>query len=365
MIGNKRLLGLAVLLVGPGAVAQDQLKAFDPVVESTYTVPRPEYSEILSSTYAQSGNTRQVTIQMKSPVVLDPGSALLLKAYFNDGTILVGCLGSAEVANIPIPANQARLIRGSDLQPLATGTVVTSGDQVTLSVTTNVSRAGDDTAVISLRWVESQFADATTIAARGLSVLDNISGTYYWLETQPFAWASGALFRDAATDQGSAGKVMDYDWRWQVPPIGLPKPADIDGDGRTDWDSKSGTHVEGNTFIDGWVTDNDPNGPNGDSMVVVIGHDLDGDGELSASEITATIGKCVFVPGRNTVKIFPIAGGHVVHVWNWKDSNGDKKWNPGEEMRHYIYNTKTGKLKVFDENGTLLFHGDPEVYFND
>ncbi|GIV03116.1 MAG: hypothetical protein KatS3mg015_1946 [Fimbriimonadales bacterium] len=32
-------------------------------------------------------------------------------------------------------------------------------------------------------------------------------------------------------------------------------------------------------------------------------------------------------------------------------------------MRHYIYNTTNGKLKVFDENGNLLFHGTPEEYF--
>jgi hypothetical protein len=108
-------------------------------------------------------------------------------------------------------------------------------------------------------------------------------------------------------------------------------------------------------------------------MVVVIGHDLDGDGELSASEISAIIGKCVFIPlpppnshpAVNSVKIFPIPNGHVIHMWNIEDANGDGVWNPGERMRHYIYNTKTGKLKVFDENGNLLFHGDPEVYFND
>lgn len=33
--------------------------------------------------------------------------------------------------------------------------------------------------------------------------------------------------------------------------------------------------------------------------------------------------------------------------------------DPGEPMRHYIY----GTLKVFDENGNLLFHGNPEEYF--
>jgi hypothetical protein len=34
-----------------------------------------------------------------------------------------------------------------------------------------------------------------------------------------------------------------------------------------------------------------------------------------------------------------------------------------KSMRYYIYNTTNGTLKVFDENGNLVFHGNPEEYF--
>ncbi|RMG24596.1 MAG: hypothetical protein D6724_05725 [Armatimonadetes bacterium] len=338
---------------------------FLPKSQVTIWVNQPDYAAVQSAVATFDGLTRTVVVSMTGQVAFNNGDAMILKAYFNDGTVLVGTAGAANVPNIPLGVGAAKLIRAKSLEPLAIGTISIDGDTVTMSVTPTVPEPGDPIPPegLQLERVGSVFADAPNVSLYGMALLDLVPESYVWATAQPSMWASISLFSDASSLSETAGRKMDYDPGWRVPPVGLPKVADIDGDGRLEWDSDSGTHVEGNTFIDGWVTDDDPNGSAGDSMVVVIGHDTNQDGKLQPGEISHIIGQCVFVPGLNSVKIFPIPGGHVVHVWNWKDTNGNGKHDPGEPMRHYIYNTTNGKLKVFDENGNLLFHGTPEEYF--
>lgn len=116
------------------------------------------------------------------------------------------------------------------------------------------------------------------------------------------------------------------------------------------------------TYVDGWVSDSDPDGSDGDALIIVIGHDTNQNGKLDGDEVNHIIGKCTEVPGINDTKIYPIPDGSVIHHWNWKDLDGDWEPDPGELRYHYIYNTKTGKLKVFDGNGNLVFFGDPDDY---
>jgi hypothetical protein len=38
------------------------------------------------------------------------------------------------------------------------------------------------------------------------------------------------------------------------------------------------------------------------------------------------------------------------------------KMDPCEPIFHYIYNTKTGILKIFDQTGNLIYSGPPAGY---
>ncbi|GIV03117.1 MAG: hypothetical protein KatS3mg015_1947 [Fimbriimonadales bacterium] len=284
---------------------------FLPKSQVTIWVNQPDYAAVQSAVATFDGLTRTVVVTMTGQVAFNNGDAMILKAYFNDGTVLVGTAGAANVPNIPLGVGAAKLIRAKSLEPLAIGTISIDGDTVTMSVTPTVPEPGDPIPPegLQLERVGSVFADAPNVSLYGMALLDLVPESYVWATAQPSMWASISLFSDASSLSETAGRKMDYDPGWRVPPVGLPKVADIDGDGRLDWDSDSDTHVEGNTFIDGWVTDDDPNGSAGDSMVVVIGHDTNQDGKLQPGEISHIIGQCVFVPGLNSVKIFPIPGG--------------------------------------------------------
>ncbi len=343
------------------------MPAFDPLAETVFHVPYPEFTHFTSASAAFAGKTRTVTMQMAADVAAPAGSAGLWKAYFNDGTILVYCHGAAEIPNIPIAPGQVKLLRGSDLQPLATGSATVSGSTVTLTVTTLQLAPGGPVPAggIGLEWCETKYLDAATISLKGMAALDLVPGSYFWLAAAPASWFSLSLI----TEQ--PGDVPSQNWkRFRAEPrlrtgpgvVSLPKPTDITGDGRTDWDSDSDTHVEGDTYVDGWISDADSGGWFGDCIIIVIGHDTNQNGKLDGSEVTDIIGKCIYDPGANSAKIFPIPDGSVIHHWNWEDSNRDGDRDPGERARHYIYNTKTGKLKVYDENGNLLFFGDPDDY---
>jgi hypothetical protein len=354
------------VVVAPLLQAQP-VPGFDPVAESTFQVPHPEFLNFTTVSSAFMGKTRSVTMQMDAAVNAPTGSAALWKAYFNDGTILVYCHGAAEIPNIPMSPGQVKLLRGTDLQPLATGSATVSGSTVTLSVTTLQLNPGGlpPGGSAGLDWCETKYLDAATIANYGMSALDRVLGSYFWLGAAPGSWFSHGLFDGGP---GNAPSQLARTWkpdpRFRTGPglVTLPKPGDVDGDGRAEWDSNSDMHVEGNTYIDGWISDADAGGWEGDSLIIVIGHDTNQNGRLEASEVSHVIGKCIYNPGINYAEIVPIEDGSLIHHWNREDGNRNKRRDSGGKARHYIYNTKTGKLKVFDESGNLIFFGDPDDY---
>lgn len=340
---------------------------FDPVSESVFHVPHPEFLNFATASASFMGKSRTVTMVMDAAVNAPPGAAALWKAYFNDGTILVYCHGEAEVPNIPILPGQVKLLRGSDLLPLATGSASVNGDTVVLTVTTLQLNPGGlpPGGSVGLEWCETKYLDAASLLACGLSALDRLPGSFFWLASAPGSWFSQGLYDVGARDTPSQqARTWMPDKRFVTRPgvVDLPKPADVDGDGRADWDSNSDMHVEGNTFIDGWISYEDSGDWQGDSLIIVIGHDTNQNGRLEASEVSHVIGKCVYLPGVNYAEIVPIADGSLIHRWNWEDSNGNRRRDPGERAGHYIYNTKTGNLKVIDESGNLNFFGDHDDY---
>ena len=71
-----------------------------------------------------------------------------------------------------------------------------------------------------------------------------------------------------------------------------------------------------------------------DMLILVIGHGSNKDGKLQAGEVTHVIGKCKYIPGRNKFEYEAIDGGYLVHHYNFKDTNGNYRWDPGEPIRH-------------------------------
>ena len=152
--------------------------------------------------------------------------------------------------------------------------------------------------------------------------------------------------------------------RYRVPtPPGTPKPADITGGGLKDWDTDRDTLIEplGDVIVDGWIADKGiPGADRSDLLLTVIGHDTNGNGKLDANEITAIIGECREVPGKNYQYIEQINGVFYIHHINWKDVNGNGIPDDGDNFWHYIYNTSTGVLKIYDRNGNLVYMGTPD-----
>jgi len=357
----------AVWIFAVASQAQSET-LLDPVTLETFSVPHPAFSDVVTSSATFQGNTRTVVTTMANAVALGNGDGMILKSYFNDDTLLVYCLGTAEVPNFPIPPGQVRLIRMSTRQVIGSGSGVVSGATVTMTVSNLVASPGEalPNNMVALESTESVYVDSSTLVSRGQVIFDWLMGSTFWSSSRPLMSEKFGLYDGTYGVQTQVRQRhrIRRDRRWTVPPgNGLPMPGDVDGDGRIDWKAGNDTVLGGGVTVGGWVSDHDPDGSNGDSMVLVIGHDDNNNGVLELGEITHIIGKCVFVPGMNIVWYEVIEGGYVIHLDNFKDLNGNGRWDPGEERRHYIYNTVTGKFKVFDEDNNLLYSGPPQGYW--
>lgn len=318
----------------------------------TIRYPFPDGATVSSATELTLLGNRQVDLHMQANVASSGG--ILVKAVFSNGLMLVGCLNGASVPNYGISSGQAKLIDPLTEQVLGNGTITVSNSTIRISASEPLVGTGQLTLAVS------NYTDAYYLSIIGPEALERFPGSALPVGTSP------AMYEIPNIILTNRFLPRKYDPRWvvEVPretPF-PPKPGDITGDGRNDWDCDGDTWIAplGDVYVDSWIADNGPTGASGgDSLVTVIGHDTNGNGKLEANEVTAIIRECREVPGMNSVYIEEIDGVYYVHHINWDDQNGNQRIDPGENVWHYIYNTSTGILKIYDKNGDLVYMGPP------
>jgi len=233
------------------------------------------------------------------------------------------------------------------------GTVLVQGNTVRLDISDSLLGSAQ------LAYATSNYTQSSYLSSLGLAALEMFPGTCMIVGTITLMYAVQNIIKTK--------RILPVDivpnW-WRVPTISdVPKPGDITGDGRNDWDCDGDTWISplGDVFVDTWVSDNGEDGADAsDSLLTVIGHDLNGNGRLEANEVTAIIGECREVPGVNMLYIEELNGVFYIHHINWNDTNNNHILDPGEDVWHYIYNTSTGILKIYDKNGVLVYMGSPD-----
>lgn len=368
----KAILLIGAVLLSAAIYASGFKTLIDPVQETVFVVPRPDFATVAGASAQFGPLSRTVNLTLGAVPVFTQYDGMLIKSYFNDDTILLYAMGTTSIPNIPLGPGEVRLLRMSTGKVIGAGSASVSGSTVQISASTMVAMPVSQIAgELGLERVEAVYVDSETVSTRGYSVVDQLFGSTLWLAQRPNMWESYTVFDGLTTEQ--AGQRQKYRFNkdpwWKVPAPGAPtsprpKPGDVDGVGRPDWKSNNDTNLGGDIIVNGWVSDADPNGSAGDAMILAIGHDTNGNGILDLGEVTNIIGKCVFVPGRNVVWYEVIEGGYLINMDNFQDLNGNGVIDPGEQQRHYIYNTVTGILKVFDQNGQLLYSGSPSGYWS-
>lgn len=327
------------------------IPGYDPI-PVTIPHPFPDGATISSVAESSSLGVRNVDVSMQETISTSGGT--IIKAVFSNGLMLVGCLNGATVPNYGIGSGQAKVINPATEMVVGGGTVAVTSNIVRLSASESLVSIGQ------LTHVASNFTHAYYLGAIGPEALEMFPGSFVSIGTAPLMSALPNVIRT------NRFWPIKWDPRWtvEVPRVTPfpPKPGDITGDGRNDWDCNGDTWIAplGDVYVDTWIADNGAAGAsNDDSLVTVIGHDTNGNGKLDANEVTAIIGECREVPGMNNVYIEKLDGVYYVHHINWDDENRNERIDPGEDVWHYIYNTSTGVLKIYDKNGDLVYMGPP------
>lgn len=313
--------------------------------DSVHVYPKPTYSNVVSagSTTVQGGQT-QVTVQLGA-VPQVGGDAFVVVARFNNGLSLAACSGSATIPGSP---GQVALVG-------ATRTHLASGQASLNATTLTITAPSPALAGATLLSIETYYAPYYLTATEGNRVLSGGIASVWRAPGSPTVFLTTSLFGDDPPYQLVPRPGVPHDFP-RIPPLpGTPKPGDFNGDGRPGWDTGWYAFLPdlGDVFVSEVITDR-PGGPSQDSMITVIDHDTNGNGQLDPSEVSAVIGQCVFVPGLNAVYVEEIDGVEYVHHLNKEDGT-----NNGF---HYIYNTQTGLLKVYDMQGNPIYFGPPDGY---
>lgn len=207
----------ALITVGLSAVAfgrNNTVPVFDPVSGNITQIYRPNFAKVDDAVFTLAGNTRTVSFTMGANIPSMSVDGMLFKSYINDGTILVYTHGAANIPNVPMSGGQVRLLRMSDLQPLATGTAIINGNMVTVVTTTLTAAPAESIPAKGLRleWVEAAFADQAALNSLGAKVLEDQPKSFHWLEPQPAMWSSLYLFAGVAfSAQAPPADVAHFD----------------------------------------------------------------------------------------------------------------------------------------------------------
>lgn len=311
--------------------------------DEVYVVDPPGYARISSVSYSVDAQGNATVSHQAEEPIIDFGDALLVITYLDNNHVIVACHGSAYIPNLCF-AGGAALIDLDTMTVVEYGSYSVSGNTMTIDVTSS--------SLVSTNYLESHtsFAESDAIASYGPRVLIEMFADTYGVSINSEMRVFAPVYQDDDDFIGVPGGAR------APAPAGMPPTGDITGDGNDDWDFDSDTIIPNSDIIvDVWTSDNKPDTPGNheDSIIFVIGHDTNGNGKLDVGEQTHIIGECVFPGGRNQ---------------GWIKKEGDGVWyahwvnvHPitGEKF-HYIYNTQTGILKIYNEDGVLVYIGPPE-----
>lgn len=382
-----RKLSLSLALICAMSFAQAQTTVYADYVNSQdgftqYVVPDYGQLQSFSETLDGLGN-KVLTFTLKGSIPVMNNDRITVEAYYdtpNTGlfdTAVVGVKGNYVYrSSTPLSSGQAGSIDIPAYTLAQSATMSVSGN--TIQVVIPASAVGGPASAAKVAIVRYLPANADAVAGMNDASIDSAvmdsSLAMRRLAYPAHPSGLGPTGRPAPATSGKAQLPLRFNDQIPIrgpsdtcPPTGSPpKPGDINGDGRNDWDYPDDQPLGNNgKLIDIWGIDLGPPGgvpddngtpgnPNDDyypdCFIIVVGHDDNGNGRLDAGEIDAAIGACTFIGGLNHGWIDRAT--NVVHWVNerYVDSNGNGRRDPGERIdrkRHYIYNPNTGKLKVY------------------
>lgn len=320
---------------------------------ASYTAPG--YTKFSSVSIANVGVAVRFTFTMQAALPTTVPGKMLLQAAYGTQRALVVPLGSYDYPSTPVvPSGSAAVVSAGTWNVTHSATVTISGNQVIVDVP-GFLVAGSASPVAFCSYLPAEAGDAAAGALHQYStsampfVPSSSSGTRWFLGS-PGVEVPGQVNVDGPFPTKFMGG----------PPNQTGFKAPPDNDDQVTWETGIGPDGDSGWSYDG-TTNDYPGQPGkkvklfciGNEFRIGYGNDDDGDGNLDGSEVDAWIGKCGFPDGfQQASGWYQGADG----TWYWVHRNFS---NNGLQVRVYIYDPVRNKLKVFDENGNLIFFGDP------
>ena len=326
----------------------------------------PSWARIESFLVDAGPTTSVLQVTMEDTIPFETSDRFTVEAYLDSQVAIVWTHGTFSVpSSPPVTSGQAAIVRLADRVVLGSVSVSIVGDTVSFEYATSLTGGGN------YDYVASRYLPASVnldYVAGGLGAC--VASSHLFLEPNEVPghyMVSTALY----VTQNRIPIGLPTGRQYHCPPAGpnagtIPKPGDANGDGHNDWDYPGDTPVPGTNKIVGiFGFDVPPPGATAvqrqdgtwyypDLYGIGIGNDDNGNGRLDYNEVDAWVGRCPFDGGRNTWWLEKHDGVWYMHCISRHPTDG--------RVRHYIYNTETGILKVYAEGGGLVYQGPPSEY---
>jgi hypothetical protein len=273
----------------------------------------PSWAKIRTFSYSEEGGTGTIEVRMQRPIPSTTNDRFTLEVYFDSQIAVVFSHGSYEFQTEPvIYPGQSAVVRLADRVVLGYVNSQIIGDIITLTFSSGLIEGGSAYDLCT-RYLPGHF-DLNNVSG-GLGAC--VSDSRLFLipnEAAPNYTISMELYFQT-TPHPRIPILLPRGREYGCPPTGpnagnIPKPGDVNGDGRNDWDYPGDKAVPGTNLIVGiFGLDLGPEGAvpvyrNGkwvydDAYAIGIGRDLNGNGKLDWWEVEAWIGKCPFDGGQN------------------------------------------------------------------
>lgn len=270
--------------------------------------------------------------------------AFIVEFRLSNGYTVISTFGSAELPGRLNTANRTMLIRNSDGIEVASGLGTLNGSLV------NVSLSHPLLIGASVLGYSTRYAPANIVSTDGFRVLTELEVT---------SVATAGAVSSISMGRAINGIPVPAD-QYHVPPVAtdlLDAASDINGDGILDYNYQFDQKLpDTNMIVDLRGLRRSAIGPSvDDEFYLVIGTDLNFNNKLETGEITSTIGRGF--KGNTKPKYTYISMGKGKFALKWKaiDPVTGKTYT-------FIFIAHTGTLKVFDENGNLIYIGPPGAY---
>ena len=314
---------------------------------SNYFVPA--WVGIRSYTVETTETGHRLTVQFPGSIPTRIDGLMTVEIYFGEYAIVYSGGSYTYRSTPPIESGRAGIVSFTDgayLQTMAIPVTV-QGSNLMFDVPTSSPIDWDSIWLLVVRYLPSS-VDPTRVGGGFQScVVDfvNLTASHIPLPPHPPHESLRAL-----PNQGEQTDIFVFypppgykpgDRTWNCPPTprdSRPRPSDLDGNGRKDWDYPIDLPVDNGKMIDLRGLDKDETD---DRFVLFVGTDSNSNGRLDDDEIETPIGECPTLGGLN---------------FGYLDDRGYVHWENTDPQtgakRHFIYDPRTGGLKVYlDPNG--------------